>query len=160
MSLIHEQLRAKFNIVLSRYPVDQKQSAVIPLLHLLQEDLGGHITLEGQREVADFLGIPVAKVHEVVTFYTMLSEKPRGKNHLLVCRTLPCALSGCESVINAIHTKLNVKPGEVTLDGKFSYEEVECLAQCHLGPVLQVRDQVHGNLTPESAIQLIDKLGK
>lgn len=160
MSLINEKLKPKFEAVLSRYPADQRQSAVIPLLHLLQEELGGHLTHEAQFEVAAYVGIPVSKVHEVVTFYTMLSEKPRGKNHLLVCQTLPCALTGCESVTKAIQAKLGVDAGQVTADGKFSFEGVECLAQCHLGPVVQVHDQVYGNLTPESAAALIDKLGK
>jgi NADH-quinone oxidoreductase subunit E len=160
MSLITPELEVKFKKVLARYPDDQKQSAVIPLLHLFQESNGGSLTHAHQQAVADYLSVPVTKVHEVTTFYTMYSLEPRGKAVLNICRTLPCALTGCESVVDAVHHKLGVAPKEVTKDGKFSYEEVECLAMCHLGPVMQVGAEIHGNLTPESVVKLIDELGK
>ena len=159
-SLITPELKAKFEKVVARYPADQKQSAVIPLLHLFQESHGGSLTHEHQRAVADYLDVPVTKVHEVTTFYTMYSLEPRGKAVLNICRTLPCALTGCESVVDAVHAKLGVEPKQVTADGKFSYEEVECLAMCHLGPVMQVGDKIYGNLTPESVVKTIDEIGK
>lgn len=159
-SLITPELKAKFEKVIARYPADQKQSAVIPLLHLFQESHGGSLTHEHQKAVADYLDVPVTKVHEVTTFYTMYSLEPRGKKVLNICRTLPCALTGCESVVDAVHKKLGVEAKQVTADGKFSYEEVECLAMCHLGPVMQVDDQIYGNLTPESVVKAIDEMGK
>jgi NADH-quinone oxidoreductase subunit E len=160
MSLITPELKTKFEKVLKRYPEDQKQSAVIPLLHLFQEAHGGSLTHEHQLAVAEYLDVPVTKVHEVTTFYTMYSLEPRGKQVLNICRTLPCALNGCDNVIDAVHEKLHVAPKQVTADGKFSYDEVECLAMCHLGPVMQVGDQIYGNLTSESVVKLIDELGK
>jgi NADH-quinone oxidoreductase subunit E len=160
MSLITPELEAKFQKVLARYPADQKQSAVIPMLHLFQEAHGGSLTHAHQQAVADYLSVPVTKVHEVTTFYTMYSLEPRGKAVLNVCRTLPCALNGCESVVEAVHHKLGVEPKQVTADGKFSYEEVECLAMCHLGPVMQVGEEIYGNLTSESVVKVIDELGK
>jgi NADH-quinone oxidoreductase subunit E len=158
-ALITPELKARFEKVVARYPKGQEQSAVIPLLHAMQAAAGGSLTQDHQQAVADFLNVPMSKVHEVTTFYTMYSLKPRGRTHISVCRTLPCALCGCEGVTKALGERLGVKPGEVTADGKFSYEEVECLNQCHLGPVLQIGDTVHGNLTPESVKALIDKLG-
>jgi NADH-quinone oxidoreductase subunit E len=160
MSLITPELKARFDAVVARYPKGQEQSAVIPLLHAMQEMGHGHLTQEHQQAVADFLNVPMSKVHEVTTFYTMYSLKPRGRQHLSLCRTLPCALCGSENVASAVKAKLGVAPGEVTGDGEFSYEEVECLNYCHLGPVLQVGDTVYGDLTPEKARTLIDELAK
>jgi NADH-quinone oxidoreductase E subunit len=160
MSLITPELKARFDAVVARYPKGQEQSAVIPLLHAMQELGEGHLTQEHQQAVADFLNVPMSKVHEVTTFYTMYSLKPRGRQHLSLCRTLPCALCGSENVASAVKAKLGVAPGEVTGDGEFSYEEVECLNYCHLGPVLQVGDTVYGDLTPEKARTLIDELAK
>ena len=160
MSLITPQLKEKFDAITARYPADQRQSAVIPLLHAMQELGGGSLTAEHQREVAEYLGIPVSKVHEVTTFYSMFTLKPRGRHHISVCRTLPCALCGCESVTEAVRSRLGVAPGEVTPDGEFSFEEVECLAQCHLGPVIQVGDTVHGNLDARKVVELIDAMAK
>jgi NADH-quinone oxidoreductase subunit E len=160
MSLITPELKARFDAVVARYPKGQEQSAVIPLLHAMQELGHGQLTQEHQQAVADFLNVPMSKVHEVTTFYTMYSLKPRGRQHLSLCRTLPCALCGSENVASAVKAKLGVAPGEVTGDGEFSYEEVECLNYCHLGPVLQVGDTVYGDLTPEKARTLIDELAK
>ncbi len=160
MSVVTPELKAQFEKVVSRYPAEQRQSAVIPLLHLLQESHGGSLTTEHQQAVADFLSVPMSKVHEVTTFYTMYSLKPRGQQHISICGTLPCALCGCKDIVEAVQAKLGVHEGEVTKDGKFSYQVVECLAQCHQGPVMQVGDTVYGNLTPESAKAVIDALGK
>lgn len=160
MSLITPELKAKFDTIVARYPSDQKQSAVIPLLHLMQESNAGNLTQAHQQAVADFLSVPMSKVHEVTTFYTMYSLEARGKNHISICGTLPCALTGCESIVNAVSHELGVGPKEVTKDGKFSFEVVECLAQCHLGPMLQVGEHVHGNLTPDKVKILIAELGK
>ena len=159
-ALVTPELKAQFDRVLARYPPDQRQSAVIPLLHLFQESHGGSLTAAHQQAVADFLGVPMSKVHEVTTFYTMYSLKPRGKRHISICGTLPCALCGCQDIVEAVQAKLGVQPEQVTQDGQFSFQVVECLAQCHQGPVMQVGDTVYGNLTPESARAVIDALGK
>jgi NADH-quinone oxidoreductase subunit E len=160
MSVVTPELKAKFEQVVGRYPADQKQSAVIPLLHLFQENNGGSLTAEHQQAVADYLAVPISKVHEVTTFYTMYSLEKRGKQHISICGTLPCALCGCKDIVEAVQQKLGVEPNQVTADGRFSFQVVECLAQCHLGPVIQVGDTVYGNLTPESATAVIDALGK
>lgn len=160
-SLITPELKKKFETLLGYYPADQRQAAVIPLLHLMQDATSGnYLTSAVQQAVADYIGIPVVKVHEVVSFYTMLTEKKRGKHHMQVCHTLPCELTGCSGVINAIREKLHISDGELTPDGKFSMEEVECLARCGEGPVMQVGDTVYTNLTPEKVAQIIDELAK
>lgn len=158
--LITPELRARFEKVVARYPADQRQSAVIPLLHLMQEANGGALSHAHQQAVAGYLGVPLSKVHEVTTFYTMYSLEPRGRRHINICRTLPCELTGCAAIAEAVKKRLGVGPKEVTPDGGFSYEEVECLAACHLGPVMQVGETVYGNLTPEKAVQIIDELEK
>lgn len=160
-SLITPELKSKFDVLVSYYPSDQKQAAVIPLLHLMQDTAKGkYLTTEAQQAVADFLGMPISKVHEVVSFYTMLSEKPRGQNHMLVCHTLPCDLTGCSGVVKAIADKLHILDGQVTADGKFSIEEAECLARCGEGPVMQVGETVYVNLTPEKTAAIIDDLAR
>lgn len=158
--MITADMKSKFDAIVSRYPADQKQSAVIPLLHLMQESNGGMLTQAHQQAVADFLSVPMSKVHEVTTFYTMYSLEKRGQKHISVCGTLPCALKGCDNIVDALSHELGVGPGEVTKDGKFSFEVVECLAQCHLGPMLQLGDAVHGNLTPEKVKAFIAEEGK
>jgi NADH-quinone oxidoreductase subunit E len=159
-SLLTPELKTAFEKIVARYPADQKQSAVIPLLHLLQEKNGGSLTLEHQKAVADYLAVPLAKVHEVTTFYTMFSLEPRGRAHISLCRTLPCELNGCGAVTAAVRRRLGVPPKTVTPDGKFSFEEVECLAACHEGPVMQIGDKVYGQLTPEKVVAIIDELEK
>jgi NADH-quinone oxidoreductase subunit E len=161
MSLVTPELKAKFDVLVGYYPPDQRQAAVIPLLHLMQDSAqGSYLTQEAQEAVANYLGMPISKVHEVVSFYTMLSEKPRGRHHLLVCHTLPCDLTGCGAVVRAIAERLKIHDGQVTPDGRFSLEEAECLARCGEGPVMQVGDVVYTNLTPEKTVAVIDELSK
>jgi NADH-quinone oxidoreductase subunit E len=161
MSVITPELKSKFDVLVGYYPANQRQAAVIPLLHLMQDSSkDAHLSVESQQAVADYLGVPVSKVHEVVSFYTMLSENPRGRNHLLLCHTLPCEMTGCDSVIQAVREKLHLEPGQLSADGKFSYEEVECLARCGEGPVMQVGDTVFTHLTAEKTKQAIDELAK
>jgi len=115
-ALITPELKLKFDTIVARYPADQKQSAVIPLLHLMQESNAGSLTQAHQQAVADFLSVPMSKVHEVTTFYTMYSLEQRGKKHISVCGTLPCALKGCDSIVDALSHELGVGPGQVTPD--------------------------------------------
>jgi NADH-quinone oxidoreductase subunit E len=149
------ELKAQCDELVSHYPVSQ--AAVIPVLHLVQQK-EGLLTKAAQAEVADYLKIPLSKVEEVVSFYTMFTEKPRGKHHLMVCRTLSCALGGCQDVMKAVESKLGVGPNQVTSDGKFSWEKAECLAACDLGSVIQVGDKYHGKMDAAKALKLLDEL--
>lgn len=160
MSLISPELKSKFDVLIGYYPPEQRQAAVIPLLHLMQDSASGnYLTEEAQTAVADYLGIPVSKVHEVVSFYTMLAEKPRGKMHLLFCHTLPCELNGCSEVLEVIKEKLHLEPGQRSADGKFSLEEVECLARCGEGPVMQVGETVYTHLDESKIATILSDLG-
>ena len=159
MSMVSGELKKKFDQIIARYPADQKQAATIPLLHLLHAQ-EGIVSTEVEQTVADYLEIPITRVHEVTTFYTMFSQKPRGKNHMLVCRTLSCALNGSDAVCQSIKDSCGVGPNEVSADGKVSWESAECLAQCGTGPIIQIGAKVYTQQTPESARKLIEELRK
>lgn len=147
--------KAKFEDLLTKYP--ESQAALLPTLWLAQKQ-NGHLSLEVQEYVAQILNLSPVHVHGVVSFYTMYKQKPGGKYHLQVCKTLSCALMGCESIIQHLQDKLDIKPGEVSKDGKFSLELVECLASCGSGPMMQVNETYFENLNQTKLDQLLDKL--
>src|SRR3954471_22564522 len=108
--IFNPELKKRCDEIVSHYPVSQ--AAVLPVLHLVQAQ-EGLLTPETQQEVADYLKIPVSKVQEVVSFYSMFTTKPRGTHHLMVCRTLSCALGGCQDVMASVEKKLGVGPHQV-----------------------------------------------
>jgi NADH-quinone oxidoreductase subunit E len=157
MSAFGPETIAKFDALVKRYP--QKRAALLPMLHLAQGlNSEGKLTPEAEKGVADYLGLPVSRVREVASFYTMYSDQPRGRHHLLVCRTLSCALNGCPDNLAALEKELGVKEGEVTPDGAFSFEAVECLGACYLGCVIQAGEELHGHMTPEKVKSLVAEL--
>src|SRR5579863_3161384 len=119
---------------------EDKRAALLPLLHYVQ-DKEGLITPEAEKNTAEYLGIPVVHVHEVVSFYHLLHQEKIGKCHFSVCQTTSCALLGGEGIIEYIQERLNIKPGETTPDGKFTLDVVECLGACELAPVMQHNDK-------------------
>jgi NADH-quinone oxidoreductase E subunit len=135
---------------------EQKRAALLPLLHLIQEK-EGIITPQSEAEVAQYIGIPVAHVHEVVSFYHLFRQKPQGKCHFSVCQTTACALRGAEEVIEQIEKRLGIKPGETTADGKFSLGVVECLGACEIAPMMQCNKDYVGHLNKKKIDELIDK---
>ena len=141
--------------IIGHYP--QKRAALLQVLHIAQREFG-YIDEEVERTVASILEIPPVQVHEVVTFYTMYKRKPVGKYHIQVCRNLTCTLMGAESVLSYLMKKLKIRPGEVTPDGKFSLETVECLGACEMAPVMQINFDYYGNLTPEKIDEILEKL--
>lgn len=147
----------KFEALLPKYP--NKQAALLPTLWIAQRQ-NGHLSLEVQEYVAKLLDLSPVHVRGVVSFYTMYKEKPIGKYHLQICRTLSCALSGCEPLIRHLDEKYRLKPGDVTVDGKFSLELVECLASCGTGPVVQVNEAYVESVTIEKLDQLVAELAK
>jgi NADH-quinone oxidoreductase subunit E len=98
------------------------------------------------------------KVHEVVSFYTLFDEKPRGRHHIMVCKTLSCALRGSQPVFDALVRELGIAPGQVTADGAFSLEAVECLGACDMGAAIQVGDRLHGQMDEEKTLRLLKEL--
>jgi len=147
MNLSPETLR-KVDEVIPHYPV--KRSAVLPLLHFVQEDQG-FISDEAIEWIAARLGIEPINVYELVTFYPMLRRKPIGRRHIRVCRTLSCALMGGYRTCAEFRRQFNAALGEVSPDGEVTVEFVECLASCGTGPVVMIDDELHENVDAAKA---------
>ncbi len=147
----------EFENLVARYP--QRQAALLPVLWLAQREFGW-ISEEVVTHVAGLLKLPPARVAGVVSFYTMYYRQPMGKYHLQVCRNLSCSLRGAGDITACIERRLGIKVGQTTADMQFSLSEVECLASCGTAPMLQLNDEFVENLTPESTIELIDRLAR
>ena len=138
-----------------KYP--DARSAVMPALYLAQEELGC-INSDAINWVAEKTGIPVAHVLEVATFYTMYYKAPVGRYHIQVCRTVSCALRGSKRIVEHLKKRFNLKPGEVSADGMWSYEEVECLGSCGTGPVCEINDHYFENLSEERLEEILKRI--
>ncbi len=145
--------------IIARYPEGKQKSALLPLLHLLQEQ-EGWTSPEGMDYVARMLDIQPIEVYEVASFYTMYHLQPVGKHVIEYCRTGPCCLMGGEEVYAHLKQRLGVDTGQTTVDGQFTIKEVECLAACGMGPVFQVREKYYMHLTNERVDEIIDELSK
>lgn len=143
----------KFEELLTHYP--NKQAALLPTLWLVQ-DQEGYISGEAMEHVAGLLEVSPAHVYGVVTFYTMYHQKPVGKYHLQVCRTLSCALAGSENILEHLKKKLKIEENQTT--GKFSLCTVECLASCGTGPAMMVNEKYYENLTAEKVDKILGEL--
>jgi NADH-quinone oxidoreductase E subunit len=143
--------------IIASYP--QSRSAVMPLLYIAQEELG-HVTQQAVEWVAARLSMPPVQVWEVATFYTMYYKTPVGRYHVQVCRTLPCALRGARKISEFVHERLGLEPGEVSKDGMWSFEEVECLGSCGTAPMCQINDAFFENLTEERLGELMTRIEK
>lgn len=154
-------LIAKFDEIVKRYPEGKHKSALLPILHEVQAELGW-LSNTAMDKVADYLNILPIEVYEVASFYSMYFLKPQGKYMLEVCRTGPCCLVGAEKLMNHIEHRLGVKEGEVTADGLFSWRGVECLAACGYAPVLQIGPEYtfYENLNEQKVDDLIQDLRK
>ena len=152
-----EHLKEHFDRVVARYP--KRVGALIPLLMKLQAEYQ-QITKEHMAGIAEYLEVTPAHVLGVVTFYTMFSQKKRGKHHLYVCKTLPCWMRGAGELIRLFEEKLGVKAGsgDVSEDGEFSVETAECLGLCEMAPCVLVGDKRFGDITPEMVDQIIEEL--
>lgn len=151
--------RAEIDHWLTRYPVDQKQSAVLAALREVQHENGGYLTTELMDAVADYLDMPPIAVYEVASFYSMYELKPVGRHNIAVCTNISCMLRGGDTVLAHIEKKLSIKLGESTLDGKFYLKkEEECLAACCGAPMMQVDHVYYEHLTPEKVDQVLDSL--
>jgi NADH-quinone oxidoreductase E subunit len=149
---------AEYRAILDRYPT--RRAALMPTLWLAQREFGW-LSEPVQRYVAELMELPLAWVTSVTSFYTMYWTERPGRYHLQICRNLSCALRGSLAVREAVSARLGIRPGEVTPDGRFSLEEVECLASCGTAPVMQVSNgRYYENLTVESALALVERLAK
>jgi len=127
------------------YP--DKRGALLPVLHLAQ-DAFGYISLEVEERVAALFGLTAAHVHEVVTFYTLYFQQPKGRHVVSVCHNLSCHLLGAKTIVDHLTQRLGVEVGETTPDGRVTLQSVECLCACEQAPMMQVDDRYLGNLTP------------
>ncbi len=130
---------------------------MLPVLYLAQDEFG-YLSQEAIDYVAKMMEFPPARVYGVVTFYTMLNRKPIGRHHIQVCRTLSCALTGSEKITAVLKSKLGIEVGATTPDGKFTLSEVECLASCGTGPMMQINDDYYENLSEEKVEEILQRL--
>ncbi len=144
--------------LISHYPEGKQKSALIPLLHVAQDEFGGWLDAPVMDYVAGLLNILPIEVYEVATFYSMFNMKPVGKHLLEVCRTGPCMVNGCDDIINYIKEKLGISEGETTPDGLFTLKPVECLGACGYAPMMQLGKTYREHLTKEKVDKLIDEL--
>jgi NADH-quinone oxidoreductase E subunit len=150
--------QATFNELVTHYPPEQRKSAILYALFLVQKQQG-YISGASMRFVAEQIRCTPADVEDVVSYYTMFYTKPVGKYVINVCRTLSCALLGAERVTEELSTKLGVTPGHTTADGMFTLMEVECLGACDRAPVLMINDDGwHERLAPEQVGRFVDDL--
>ncbi len=133
----------------AKYPADQKQSAVMQALMIVQE-AAGHLTEDAMDAVATYLEMPAVAVYEVASFYTMYRVKPAGRHTINVCTNITCQLRDARAIFDALQKKLGVSSGETTEDGRFTLCEVECLGACVNAPMMQVDKDYHENLTVDA----------
>ncbi|MBI2785680.1 MAG: NADH-quinone oxidoreductase subunit NuoE [Legionella longbeachae] len=141
---------------IAKYPKDQKQSAVMSTLRIVQEE-HSHLTKELMDAVADYLDMPPIAVYEVASFYTMYEHEQVGRNLVNVCTNISCLLRDSAAVVEHLQRKLGIKLGETTDDGRFTLRSVECLGACVNAPMMQVNKDYHENLTPETIEKVLEQ---
>jgi NADH-quinone oxidoreductase subunit E len=160
MAVFSEKKLNQVNEILQRYPAGKQKSALLPVLHLAQEEFGGWLSVEVMDYVASLLAIQPIEVYEVATFYSMYNLKPVGKFVFEVCQTGPCMLNGSDQIIDYIKEKLNIKVGETTKDGLFTLKTVECLGACGYAPMMQMGKNYREHLTKEKVDAIIEECRK
>jgi NADH-quinone oxidoreductase subunit E len=135
------------------------RSAIMPALYIAQDELGS-ITDQAVQWVSEKIGVSPVHVMEVATFYTMYYKKPVGKYHVQVCRTLSCALCGAKKLSKFLHQRLKLEPNQVSADGKWSYEEVECLGSCGTAPMCEINDHFFENLDEKKLAEIMDRIDR
>ncbi len=157
-TLIDEASYCEIDQWIAKYPDDQKQSAVMAALRIVQDQNGGWLTTELMDAIALYLEMPAIAVYEVASFYSMYELKPVGRHKICVCTNLSCMLNGAEQIVGYLEEKLGIRLGQTTSDKKFTLKEVECLGACGDAPMMQIGRQYYENLTPEIIDSILDKL--
>ena len=155
--IIDENISQRMNALSSQFPT--RQALLLPLLHEIQEK-EGWISADAIKEAAVFLHLPVARVEEVLSFYTMYNRRPVGKQHIQVCTNIVCFLRGADHLMHCLEQRLGISQGETTADGRYTLTGVECLAACGTAPVIQVNKNYHENLDQVGLDRLVDQLDK
>ena len=151
-----EEKLSRVNELMSRYPQGKQKSALLPVLHLAQQEFGGWLDVSTMDYVATLFDIQPIEVYEVATFYSMYNLKPVGKYIFEVCQTGPCMANGSDNIIEYIKQKLNIGIGETTQDGLFTLKTVECLGACGYAPMMQLGKTYREHLTKEKVDAIID----
>ena len=144
--------------ILKKYPKKFSQSAIIPLLHLAQEQLDGWLNKSSIEYISKYLKLPLINVYEVATFYHMFNLKKVGKNCIGVCTTTPCWLRGSDVILKKFEEDLNIKVGDITKDELFSLHETECLGACVDAPVIKINNNYYENLKLENIKKIVKNL--
>ena len=144
--------------ILKKYPKKISQSAIIPLLHLAQEQLDGWLNKSSIEYISKYLKLPLINVYEVATFYHMFNLKKVGKNCIGVCTTTPCWLRGSDVILKKFEEDLNIKVGGITKDELFSLHETECLGACVDAPVIKINNNYYENLKLENIKKIVNNL--
>ena len=158
VSVLSKEICQAIDHWLGKYPKDQKQSALLAALTLVQDENGGFLTEPLLDGVADYLQIPRIAAYEAATFYSMYDLQVVGKYKISVCDNISCQLRDAQKIITHLQDRLNVKVGETTADGKFTLRRVECLAACVNAPMMQIGNHYYEDLTPEKVDKIIDNL--
>jgi NADH-quinone oxidoreductase subunit E len=148
-------IKTEIEKVRSHFPTTQ--ALTLPILNLIQEEQGW-VSEESMQAAADYLGLPLMKIKEVATFYTMYRLEKTGKVHLQLCVNISCWLNGSEKLMHCMEKRLGVKCGETTTDGRYTLSEVECLASCGTAPVLQVNEDYYESLSVPELTKLLDQI--
>jgi NADH-quinone oxidoreductase subunit E len=154
--VISEQTRSKIGEAMERYP--QKRGALLPALHLVQNE-HGHISPECAAELAELFEIRPVEVMEVVSFYNMFFDTPQPKHHAYVCTNLPCSLRGARTLLRQLEAHLGVRAPGATSDGRIFLGHEECLGACAYAPMMRIGNQYHEDLDLEKAKSILDSLG-
>jgi NADH-quinone oxidoreductase subunit E len=158
--MLSEQVQARINRELRKYPADQKQSAVMAALRFVQDEKGW-ISDADMTDIANYLGMAQMAVYEVATFYHMYNLKPMGKHTITVCTNLSCTLCGAGDTVAYLNAKLGIGFNEVTADGKFGLREGECMGACIDAPLFTINNnKLCGRLSPEKIDQILAELDK
>lgn len=156
--MISESIKTRFAKEVAKYPSEQKQSAVMACLAIVQQELG-YVSADSEKVIADYLGMAPMAVHEVTTFYNMYNQHPVGKYKLNVCTNLPCQLRDGVKALEYLEKKLGIRMGETTADGLFTLQQSECLGACADSPVMLVNDRSMCSFMSEEKLdQLVDGL--
>jgi NADH-quinone oxidoreductase subunit E len=158
LHLLSETSLKEIDVWIAKYPVDKKQSAVMSALRIVQDQNRGFLTEDLMDAVAEYLDMRPIAVYEVATFYSMYELEPVGKHKICVCTNISCMLNGSDKIVDHLTTKLGIKLGETTIDGRFTLKEVECLGACVNAPMFQIGDTYYENLSEEKVDQVLADL--
>lgn len=153
--MLGENFKKSYKSIMEKF--ENKESSLIALLHEIQKE-NGYILEEDLEELSKLTNINYSRIKSVATFYTMFNLKKVGKYHIQICRNLSCHMAGAKKLVDYIKNELNIKEGEVSEDGYFSFTEVECLGACGTAPVIMVNDKYYENMDEDKLVKLIEEL--